>query len=124
MVRGRMYGCSGSCSDSKTIHIDSIPSYAHHQGLCFLRNDPVNRGQETDHCLRVKDLRHNGFYIDAACFVLVLNMLGADELDPEDLALIRSCLNCLAQMLPSRWEVLSHSLYAIEHMVTLVEKAK
>lgn len=49
-------------------------------------------------------------------------MLGADEPDPEDLALVRYGLNCLAQMLPNKWEALSHSYYAIEHMVTLLTK--
>jgi hypothetical protein len=51
-------------------------------------------------------------------------MLGADELDPEDLALVRYGLNCLAQMLPSKWEALSHSSYAIEHMIMLLTKGK
>ncbi|KAJ5505368.1 hypothetical protein N7453_004325 [Penicillium expansum] len=51
-------------------------------------------------------------------------MLGADELDPEDLDLIRYGLNCLAQMLPNKWEALSHSSYAIEHMITLLTEEK
>jgi hypothetical protein len=51
-------------------------------------------------------------------------MLGADELDPEDLALVRYGLNCLAQMLPNKWEALSHSFYAIEHMITLLTKGE
>ncbi|KAJ5850906.1 hypothetical protein N7455_010762 [Penicillium solitum] len=40
------------------------------------------------------------------------------------LALVRYGLNCLAQMLPNKWEALSHSYYAIEHMVTLLTKEK
>ncbi|KAJ5209774.1 hypothetical protein N7449_004153 [Penicillium cf. viridicatum] len=73
---------------------------------------------------KIKDFRHNGFYIDAACFAFVLNMLGADELDPEDLALVRYGLNFLAQMLPNKWEALSHSFYAIEQMIKLLEKGE
>lgn len=51
-------------------------------------------------------------------------MLGADEVDPEDLALLQYGLNCLAQMLPDKWEALSHSTYAIEHMIMLLTKGK
>ncbi|KAJ5646168.1 hypothetical protein N7490_002540 [Penicillium lividum] len=61
-----------------------------------------------------KDLRHNGFYIDAACFVLVLNMLGADEPDPEDLDLVRYGLNCLSQMLPKKTFKSNSSLLGVE----------
>ncbi|OJZ80601.1 hypothetical protein ASPFODRAFT_401852 [Aspergillus luchuensis CBS 106.47] len=69
-----------------------------------------------------KNIRHNGFYIDAACFVLVLTMLGPQGPVPEDMTLVRYGLTCLSDMLPHTWVALSHSAFAIRRMLTLLEQ--
>lgn len=49
-----MYGCSGSCTDSDTIHIDSILSHADYQGPSSQGSQPANREQMTDFSTREK----------------------------------------------------------------------
>ncbi|KAJ0413410.1 hypothetical protein BJY00DRAFT_322040 [Aspergillus carlsbadensis] len=75
-----------------------------------------------DSCPVTKDLRHNAFYIDSACFLLALNILGNGSHISEDALLIYSGLNCLSQMLPSRWAALSNSSSAIKEILSLINK--
>ncbi|KOC10874.1 hypothetical protein AFLA70_519g000581 [Aspergillus flavus AF70] len=71
-----------------------------------------------------KSLRFNGFYIDAACFVLILSMLRSVNPEAEDLLLVHHGLDCLSQMLPDKWAALSHSVFAIKRMLALLDQKR